>query len=63
MTNALLADAPRAADDAAALVAQVRRLTIASLIGTIGFEERIDIAAEMGDLLERLDAFRLRVRG
>ena len=58
-----LDDAPAAAQDAAALARLLQELTTASLVGHIDFEARNAIAGDMGDLLERLDAYRLRVRG
>lgn len=63
MTADFLEEAPTRTQDAAKLVDVLHRLERANLIGTIGFEERIDIAYEMGELLERLDSYRLRVRG
>jgi len=62
-TNAVLADAPKAADDAKLLLEQLHRLERASVIGSLDFETRMDIAYELGDVLDRLNAYRVRVLG
>jgi hypothetical protein len=64
MSTTVLAAAAKAADDAKLLLEQIHRLERAAIIGNdLDFEVRMDIAIEMGEALDRLNAYRVRVLG
>lgn len=64
MTNTVLTDAAKAADDAKLLLEQLHRLERANVIGhDLDFETRMDIAIELLEATDRLRNYALRVRG